>query len=88
MEKHLKQRDPVERLKQHLIAEGHWSDEQHEAVLEEYRVKVAAAWKEAQTYGTMTEGPFLDPSEMFDDVYAELPAHLEKQRREMLELEG
>ena len=80
--------DPVERLKQHLIAEGHWSDEQHEAVLEEYRVKVAAAWKEAQTYGTMTEGPFLDPSEMFDDVYAELPAHLEKQRREMLELEG
>ena len=40
-----------------------------------------------RTYGTMTQGPFLDPSEMFDDVYAELPAHLEKQRREMLALE-
>jgi len=79
--------DPIERLKEHLIAEGHWSEEKHETVLEEYRAKVAAAWKEAQTYGTMTEGPFLDPSEMFDDVYAELPAHLEKQRREMLELE-
>jgi hypothetical protein len=25
---------------------------------------------------------------MFDDVYAELPDHLEKQRREMLELES
>jgi len=25
---------------------------------------------------------------MYDDVYAELPEHLEKQRREMLELEA
>jgi 2-oxoisovalerate dehydrogenase E1 component alpha subunit len=80
--------DPIERLKQHLIAEGHWSGEQHDAVIEEYTKKVADAWKEARTHGTMTEGPFLDPIEMFDDVYAELPAHLEKQRREMLELEN
>ena len=80
--------DPIERLKQHLVAEGHWSDEQHDAVIEEYTKKVADAWKEARTHGTMTEGPFLDPIEMFDDVYAELPAHLEKQRREMLELEN
>jgi TPP-dependent pyruvate/acetoin dehydrogenase alpha subunit len=35
----------------------------------------------------MTEGPFLDPSEMFDDVYADLPDHLRLQRREMRELE-
>lgn len=79
--------DPIERLKQHLIAEGHWSDKQHEEVIEEYRVKVLAAWKEAQKFGTMTEGPFLSPSEMFDDVYADLPAHLEQQRQEMLQLE-
>ena len=80
--------DPVERLKQHLIAEGHWSEEQHEEVIEEYRVKIAAAWKEAQKYGTMTEGPFLDPAGMFDDVYADVPEHLEKQRQQMLELEA
>ncbi len=79
--------DPVERLKQHLIVEGHWSDEQHEEVIDEYRVKVLAAWKEAQKFGTMTEGPFLDPSEMFDDVYADIPPHLEEQRRQMLALE-
>jgi len=79
--------DPVERLKQHLINEGHWSDEKHEALEEELKAKVLAAWKEAQQYGTMTEGPFLDPSTMFDDIYAEMPAHLESQRRRMIEVE-
>jgi 2-oxoisovalerate dehydrogenase E1 component alpha subunit len=80
--------DPVERLKLHLITEGHWSDEQHEEVIAEYRAKIAEAWKEAQKYGTMTEGPFLDPATMFDDIYAEVPEHLEKQRQQMLELEA
>jgi len=80
--------DPVERLKQHLITEGHWSDEQHEEVIDEYRIKIAEAWKEAQKYGTMTQEPFLDPAGMFDDVYAEVPEHLEKQRQQMLELEA
>jgi 2-oxoisovalerate dehydrogenase E1 component alpha subunit len=79
--------DPVERLKQHLITEGHWSEDQHEEVTDEYRVKVAEAWKEAQRFGTMTEGPFLDPGEMFDDVYAELPEHLRIQRQQMRALE-
>ena len=55
---------------------------------EQLRDKVMSAWKEAQKYGTMTEGPFLDPSDMFDDVYAETPAHLEAQRRQMLKLEN
>ncbi len=36
----------------------------------------------------MTEGPFLDPSSMFDDVFAETPDHLERQRKYMLEIEG
>jgi TPP-dependent pyruvate/acetoin dehydrogenase alpha subunit len=36
----------------------------------------------------MTEAPFLDPAEMFDDVYAETPAHLEAQREQMLALES
>jgi 2-oxoisovalerate dehydrogenase E1 component alpha subunit len=80
--------DPVERLKEHLIAEGHWSEEQHEEVIEEYRVKIAEAWKEAQKHGTMTEGPFLDPAGMFDDIYADVPEHLAKQRQQMLELEA
>jgi 2-oxoisovalerate dehydrogenase E1 component alpha subunit len=65
--------DPIERLKQHLVATGHWSDEKHDKLEEELKAEVLAAWKEAQQFGTMTEGPFLDPSTMFDDVYA--PPH-------------
>jgi len=80
--------DPVERLKQHLIAAGHWSETKHDKLIDELKGKVQTAWKEAQTFGTMTEGPFLDPVTMFDDVYAEMPAHLESQRRRMLEVEG
>ena len=81
--------DPVERLKQHLIQEKQWSDTKHETLEAQLRDEVKAAWKEAQTYGTMTEGPWLDPASMFDDVYAEVPAHLESQRRRLLEiLEG
>lgn len=79
--------DPLERLKQHLIAEGHWSDAQHEMLEEELRSEVLAAWKQAQQFGTMNEGPFLDPASMFDDVYAETPTHLEIQRKQMLALE-
>ncbi len=80
--------DPVERLKQHLVNEGHWSDEQHTALIEELKEQVNEAWKEAVSYGTMTEGPKLDVRVMFDDVYSEVPPHLEKQRQELLALRG
>ena len=80
--------DPIERLKQHMIAAGHWSDAKHKALEDELREEVTAAWKEAQQHGTMTEGPWLDPATMFDDVFAEAPANLESQRRRMLEVTG
>ena len=80
--------DPVKRLKQHLVNSGLWSDEQHEALKEELKAFVNEAWKEAVTYGTMTEGPKLDVRVMFDDVYAEVPEHLERQRQELLALRG
>ncbi len=79
--------DPIERLKQFLIAGGHWSDAQHAQLEDELKAEVLAAWKEAQQYGTMTEGPFLDSGSMFDDIYATTPRHLESQRRYMLEIE-
>jgi len=80
--------DPVKRLKQHLIKGGHWSDEKHDALNQELKDGVAAAWKEAISFGTMSEGPKLDVREMFDDVYAEIPEHLKRQRQQLLAIKG
>jgi 2-oxoisovalerate dehydrogenase E1 component alpha subunit len=80
--------DPVKRLKQHLVELGHWSEEQHTALNEELRETIVTAWKEAITYGTLTDGPSLDISEMFDDVYEELPEYLLRQRQQLIELKG
>jgi len=72
--------DPVERLKQHLIALGEWSEDKHQALTAELDAQVAAAWKEALTYGTLNEGPRLDRDLMFDDVFKEMPEHLRRER--------
>lgn len=80
--------DPVERLKQHLIAEGHWSEEQHATLVEELGALVARSWDQALQYGTMAESSLMDPSLMFEDVYKELPEHLRRQRDELLAERG
>ena len=76
--------DPVKRLKQHLVNGGHWSDEQHAALNQELKETVIEAWKEAISFGTMSEGPKLDVRDMFDDVYAEIPEHLKRQREQLM----
>jgi 2-oxoisovalerate dehydrogenase E1 component alpha subunit len=75
--------DPVERLKGHLISLGEWSDARHEALVSELEEHVAASWKEAVSYGTLTDGPRLDPGLMFEDVFAGMPEHLRRQEAEM-----
>src|SRR6202453_713323 len=42
--------DPTVRLKDHLIALGEWSQEQHTALEKELEVQVTACWKEAASY--------------------------------------
>ena len=80
--------DPIERLARHLVKRGHWSEPQHEALEVKMKDKVNRAWKEACSHGTMTDPPFLDPRLMFEDVFAEMPEHLERQRDKMLSLRG
>lgn len=80
--------DPLQRLKGHLVQLGIWSDDKHTALEVEMKQYVADCWNQACTYGTMTEGPFLDLHEMFEDVYEEMPDHLKRQQAEMLALEG
>src|SRR5437762_7518439 len=65
--------DPITRLKQHLIAIGAWSEQEHEATQKELEGKVAAAQKEAERYGTLADGHLRSPAEMFEDVYQEMP---------------
>jgi 2-oxoisovalerate dehydrogenase E1 component alpha subunit len=78
--------DPVERLKQHLVKLGHWSEEEQAALEEETKNTVTEAWKEAVSYGTLTDPPFLDVSLMFEDVFAETPDYLKAQRDKLLRM--
>jgi len=76
--------DPLERLKRHLISIDAWDGNRHTALIEELEAELAGAWREAMKFGTLTEGPKLDPSSMFEDVFKQLPEHLRLQREELL----
>jgi 2-oxoisovalerate dehydrogenase E1 component alpha subunit len=79
--------DPVERLQRHLVALGEWSSERQQQLERELEAHVTACWDESVKYGTLTEGPALDPASMFEDVFKEMPPHLVRQRRELVALE-
>ena len=74
--------DPVARLKQHLIAIGAWTEEEHAATQKELETEVAAAQKEAERYGTLIDGHTPPLATMFEDVYKEMPPHLHDQLRQ------
>ncbi|AXQ30042.1 3-methyl-2-oxobutanoate dehydrogenase (2-methylpropanoyl-transferring) subunit alpha [Solimonas sp. K1W22B-7] len=74
--------DPIERLKQHLVAAGEWSEEQHAALTAELTETIKAAGKEAESFGTLG-GKASSPRTMFDDVFKELPQHLRRQRQQL-----
>jgi len=75
--------DPIERLKQHLIALGAWSEAQHEALEVELNEQLSAAWKEALGYGSLSDGPKLHSDLMFEDVFKEMPQNLIEQRAQL-----
>ncbi len=81
--KHFPLGDPVARLKQHLIALGVWSDDEHARTHKAVEQEVLAAQKEAESYGTLASGHVHDASTMFDDVYETMPAHLRRQREQV-----
>ena len=75
--------DPIDRLKQHLIHVGHWSDASHQRLHEELEEEFSAAWQEAIRFGTLTDGPQLSADTMFEDVFEDLPPHLAAQRQQL-----
>lgn len=75
--------DPIERLKSHLMALGEWSEEREQVLIKQCEEQVASAWKEAVTYGTLTEGPQMSPETLFDDVFKEPTPALARQRLQL-----
>jgi 2-oxoisovalerate dehydrogenase E1 component alpha subunit len=75
--------DPVERLKQHLIALGEWSDEKQQALHEELVELVRAAGRESEANGTLHAGEKPSVKTMFEDVYEEMDWRLIRQRQEL-----
>ncbi len=75
--------DPVERLKRHLIRRGEWSEARHEQMRAEVDAEVLEAAREAESYGTLHDGPKPSPASMFEDVYKDMPRHLREQRQQL-----
>jgi pyruvate dehydrogenase E1 component alpha subunit/2-oxoisovalerate dehydrogenase E1 component alpha subunit len=71
-------RDPLTRLRRHLVHIGLLDDAADAALEQELNAEIAAAIKEVEAYGPPARAT------LFDDVYAELPWHLVEQREELL----
>ncbi|WP_170326621.1 3-methyl-2-oxobutanoate dehydrogenase (2-methylpropanoyl-transferring) subunit alpha [Ruegeria arenilitoris] len=74
--------DPIERLKQHLITIGEWSDERHTQAEAEIMDGVIATQKQAESVGTLGDGKAPSPRDMFEGVYETMPPHLIRQRQQ------
>lgn len=75
--------DPIERLKQHLIALGEWSDDRHQAYEREARDQVKAMQRQAEAFGTLNTGEKASPSVIFENVFEEPDWRHKRQRQKM-----
>jgi 2-oxoisovalerate dehydrogenase E1 component alpha subunit len=74
--------DPIERLKAHLIVRGIWSEQQHAELDASLAEEVREAGVESERLGTLKSGKRLAPASMFDDVFKDMPPHLQAQRQQ------
>ncbi|HZC15208.1 MAG TPA: thiamine pyrophosphate-dependent enzyme [Caulobacteraceae bacterium] len=76
--------DPIQRLKDHLIGLGEWSEEQQTALAAELDALVRAAQRDAEAAGSLAQAdPAAKAEAMFGDVYATTPWHLRDQAKAM-----
>lgn len=71
--------DPIKRLKDHLIAIGEWDEDRQTTMDTQCAERVKATTKEAEKNGILGHGLHHPFHTMFEDVYEELPWHLEEQ---------
>lgn len=74
--------DPINRLRDHLVVRGAWSPERHRQAESEILDEIVEVQKQAENIGTMQAGEHPSPRDMFEGVYAEMPAHLKRQRQQ------
>ncbi len=76
--------DPINRLKRHLVELGEWSEEQQATMDKEVAEEVRLAAKEAEKNGILGQGLHHPFHTMFEDVYEDLPWHLEEQAEQAI----
>lgn len=74
--------DPIKRLRDHLILIGEWDNEREEALEDKVKAKIRKAYKAAEKRGSLATGTKIDHFTMFEQVYEDLPNHLQAQREE------
>lgn len=70
------ERDPMTRFRIYLINEGHWTDEEDEALIKEYKASVNKTFKEVEATG------LIELDEVFKYTYETMSVDLEKQLNE------
>ncbi|KAL8562750.1 hypothetical protein ACOMHN_022625 [Nucella lapillus] len=75
----VQQDNPISRLRHYMVNTGWWDEEAEKKWMLDARKRVMKAFAEADPRKKPS------PEEMFHDVYAELPPHLEQQMNEMKE---
>ncbi len=75
--------DPIERLKNHLIGLGQWSEDRQQDLHKEVVEEVRVANKEAESFGTLGTGQPPSVQTMFEDVFKDMPWNLARQRGEL-----
>jgi 2-oxoisovalerate dehydrogenase E1 component alpha subunit len=73
--------DPVERLKQHLVRIGQWSEERHAQMGAELFDEVRTAVKAGEAIGSLGKSK-PDPATMFEDIFKTPDWRHEEQKRE------
>jgi 2-oxoisovalerate dehydrogenase E1 component alpha subunit len=74
--------DPIERLKQHLIKRGLWSEDRHVALQDEVTKEIRAIQREAEACGVHGANQTHSPKTMFEGVFKDADPRLLKQRQE------
>ena len=71
--------DPVNRLRMELEGRGQWDAERDAALRDELEAELRCGIEEAERAAAPA------PESLFDDVYAELPRHLARQREQLMQ---